>query len=153
MNSTEFNLRFIAARRAAIELDFNHLNKMQLDAAMTTRVLDPSTCERIVKLLGMTGSAHDGEVANAARLADRLLRASGMCWADVIVCAPCAEQPQQDDDQDHRGFWGELIDELYSLRHRLSARDRAFIESMARWSGPVTAKQKKWLSDIWRRRP
>ena len=37
MNNSEFKSRFIAAREAAIELDFKHLNETQLEAAMTTR--------------------------------------------------------------------------------------------------------------------
>lgn len=41
--------------------------------------------ERLIKLLGMIGSDHDGEALNAARLADKLLRDAGMTWADVIV--------------------------------------------------------------------
>ena len=39
---------------------------------------------RIAKLLGMCGSAHDGEVLNAARKADALVREHGTTWADVI---------------------------------------------------------------------
>jgi hypothetical protein len=40
---------------------------------------------RLVKLLGLTGSDHDGERANAAQLANRLVTGLGMTWADVIT--------------------------------------------------------------------
>jgi hypothetical protein len=40
---------------------------------------------RLVKLLGLTGSDHDGERANAAQLANRLVTGLGMTWADVIA--------------------------------------------------------------------
>jgi hypothetical protein len=39
---------------------------------------------RLAKLLGMVGSAHDGEALNAARLADQLVRARALQWADVL---------------------------------------------------------------------
>jgi len=39
---------------------------------------------RIVQLLGMMGSAHDGEVLNAARLAQRTLGELGLTWAEVV---------------------------------------------------------------------
>ncbi len=39
---------------------------------------------KLAKLLGMLGSAHDGEVVNAARKAHELLRNSGATWCEVI---------------------------------------------------------------------
>ena len=39
---------------------------------------------RIAKLLGMCGSAHDGEVLNAARKADALVREHGLTWPSII---------------------------------------------------------------------
>jgi hypothetical protein len=36
------------------------------------------------KLLGMMGSAHEGERANAAALADRMIRENGLTWNDVV---------------------------------------------------------------------
>src|SRR4051812_13622557 len=47
--------------------------------------LDPATADRVVKLLGMLGSDHPGEVANAGVAAHRLLKSVGLTWADVIV--------------------------------------------------------------------
>jgi hypothetical protein len=40
--------------------------------------------DRLRKLCGMFSSAHDGEIANAARMADRLVRAAGLAWGDVL---------------------------------------------------------------------
>jgi hypothetical protein len=51
---------------------------------VTTPQLDTDDRERLIRLLGMTGSDHDGEVSNAARLADRLVRSKGLRWGDVI---------------------------------------------------------------------
>ena len=43
--------------------------------------------ERLAKLLGMLGSDHQGERDAAGLAAHRLVKASGMVWADV-VCIP-----------------------------------------------------------------
>lgn len=42
--------------------------------------------DRLVKLLGMTGSSHAGEAGNAAQMAGRLLKEHNLTWDDVIVC-------------------------------------------------------------------
>jgi hypothetical protein len=40
--------------------------------------------ERLMKLIAMVGSDHDGEVINAARAADRLLRRHKRSWHDFL---------------------------------------------------------------------
>lgn len=40
---------------------------------------------RLAKLLGMLGSNFDGEVVNAARAADRLIKNAGETWESVII--------------------------------------------------------------------
>jgi len=45
-----------------------------------TAALDPRDAERLVKLCGLIGSAHDGEALNAARKAHELLRRNGATW-------------------------------------------------------------------------
>lgn len=46
--------------------------------------LDAATAERLAKLCGMFGSAHDGERSSAAALADKLVRSLGLTWQDII---------------------------------------------------------------------
>jgi hypothetical protein len=43
---------------------------------------------RLVKLLGMLGSDHDGEVLNAARHIEAMVRASGGDWDKLLSPAP-----------------------------------------------------------------
>ena len=50
--------------------------------------------DRLARLLGMLGSDFDGEVANAGRLADRLVRNAGLTWPDVL--APSLPPPDHD---------------------------------------------------------
>ena len=54
-------------------------------------ILHPATRQRLVRLCGMLGSEHDGERANAARLADRLIRETGLTWEGVIAAPPVAQ--------------------------------------------------------------
>lgn len=49
--------------------------------------------DRLVKLCGMLGSAHEGERAAAALKADQLLRSYGLRWADVIAVSVGAPDP------------------------------------------------------------
>ena len=50
---------------------------------------------RLAAILGMCGSVHAGERANAAEAADRLIRAAGMDWADFVASAQRAEVAEE----------------------------------------------------------
>ena len=39
---------------------------------------------RLAQVLGMLGSAHDGEIVNAARLAVRMLKEAGLTWPQLL---------------------------------------------------------------------
>jgi hypothetical protein len=47
--------------------------------------MDADKKKRLTQLLGMMGSAHDGEILNAARLAQRLIGGEGMTWDEVLA--------------------------------------------------------------------
>ena len=47
-------------------------------------VFDENAKVRLARLLGMLGSAHDGEIANAGRMAHRLVTACGVTW--LVSC-------------------------------------------------------------------
>lgn len=46
--------------------------------------MDLEKRRRLIALLGMIGSAHDGEILNAARLAQRLIGSEGLTWEEVL---------------------------------------------------------------------
>jgi hypothetical protein len=46
--------------------------------------LTPDLLDRLTKLLGMLGSAHDGERAVATRKAHELIRRHGLTWSEVL---------------------------------------------------------------------
>ena len=54
-------------------------------------ILLPDRRDRLIRLCGMLGSAHDGERANAARMADKLVREAGLTWHNVIATPPPAQ--------------------------------------------------------------
>jgi hypothetical protein len=47
--------------------------------------MDTASRERLMKLIAMVGSDHDGEVVNAARAADKLLRQNKTTWHDLLA--------------------------------------------------------------------
>ena len=49
-----------------------------------TSLLDTRAAERLARVCGMFGSTHDGERAAAAALADRLVRAHGLTWGQLL---------------------------------------------------------------------
>ena len=46
--------------------------------------LTPMKRAQLMRVLGMLGSAHPGERDNAARLAERIRRAAGLTWEQLI---------------------------------------------------------------------
>jgi hypothetical protein len=40
--------------------------------------------DKLAKVLGMLGSAHDGEIASAGRAANQMIRAAGTTWPDTL---------------------------------------------------------------------
>jgi len=53
---------------------------------------------RLIKLLGMLGSDHDGERASAALLATRMLKEAGLVWADLVIHTKADSDPRRDSD-------------------------------------------------------
>jgi hypothetical protein len=104
--------------------------------------LSSSIHSTLIKLLGMCGSDHAGERANAAQMADKLVRANGMTWADVIRVP--TEQHQARDWRDMRDY---CAAHFYSLRER----ERDFIDDLAVWRGRLSEKQAAWLIAIYTR--
>jgi len=112
--------------------------------------LDPSTLQRLIRLLGMLGSAHDGEVANAGRLADRLIRQHGVTWAQVVLPVLVKPAPPVDDDEPATpDQWRDLARTILDLwGDLLRERELHFVEQMTEWRGRPTEKQQAWLLNI-----
>jgi len=56
--------------------------------------MPPADRLRLVRLLGMTGSKHDGEALNAMRMANKMLGENKTTWAEVLdMPPPLAPEP------------------------------------------------------------
>jgi hypothetical protein len=53
---------------------------------------------RLTQIMGMTDSAGDGEALNAVRLANKMLKAEGKTWADVIRGPPLTVKTERAPD-------------------------------------------------------
>ena len=119
--------------------------------------LDPRSVERLVKLLGMLGSNHDGERAAAALKANALVREHGLVWSDVIPATPEPRSYQQE----HTGRWNNNATENQDWRTMrdycaqrsslLRSREQEFIDDIEDWRGALTEKQSAWLIAIYTR--
>jgi hypothetical protein len=103
-----------------------------------TRPLDPQDAEHLIKLLGMLGSKHDGEIAAAGRKAHEFVRRSGLTWGDVIYQPPTVR-------------WQSMAQTCQAQAHALSMRKRDFIRNISRLHRPPTDKQLAWLESIFAR--
>ena len=86
--------------------------------------LPPAFADRLIKLLGMIGSAHDGEALNAAKLANKLVREASLTWSDVIgknTPAPPGKTAMDPETV------ANAIAEIYESRIRLSSREISFL--------------------------
>jgi len=113
-----------------------------------TAVLDPISADRLAKLLGMLGSDHVGERAAAGAKADELVRRLGLSWFDIVVPKPVQTTvPRPSPDM----VWRRMALYADARQEQLTDREAEFIESMLRWRGEPTEKQKNWLMDIYAR--
>jgi hypothetical protein len=109
-----------------------------------TRALAPQEADKLTKILGLLGSAHDGERASAALKADALVRAAGLTWADVIATPIIADAPRIP-------AWAKMAAFCHERRHQLSSWDRDFVRSMLNWQGEPSEKQQDCLASIFAR--
>jgi len=82
--------------------------------------------DRLAKLLGMMGSAHDGKALNAARAADKLVRDAGLTWPDIIASSALPILPNSE----------------------LTAWEHDFLSSLRRQKYPPTPKQREVFDRI-----
>jgi len=77
-----------AQREAERRLREYETRGFRLHPATQLIAIDRESRDRLTKLLGMLGSSGDGEVVNAARMAEDLRRRLKLTWPDLIIaCA------------------------------------------------------------------
>src|SRR5947207_6671053 len=99
--------------------------------------------DRLAKLLGMMGSAHDGEVVAAARQAERLRADAGLTWPEILV--PRLPPPPQ---RQNVGTVAAAID--FVLEHEVVLTDweRGFVRDLRRFKYPLSPRQLEVLERL-----
>lgn len=104
--------------------------------------------ERLCKLLGMLGSAHDGEIAAAGRADDALVRRAGLTWA-AIIAPPQLPVPVSDiGDETSFASTREALEFCLRYQAGLTDWEISFCRSLWRQRKPATAKQVAVLQAI-----
>jgi hypothetical protein len=114
--------------------------------------VSPETRRRLVGVLGLLSSNHDGERAAAGLLATRILKAAALSWDDLIP-----EQPlvvRRHEPAYPPSSVGETFKADFSLCRRrldlLSAWERNFIDSVVHQTS-LSEKQKAILHKLFAR--
>ncbi len=117
--------------------------------------MDQHTLFKIAKMCGKFGSAHDGEILSAAKMAHKLVKETKLTWDDVLLKniqvsapppPPSGNEPISDKEKvsfclERMDFLRDKeIDFLESIRERLMLYGRE-----------LTEKQAKWLRNIYER--
>jgi hypothetical protein len=74
--------------------------------------------ERLAMILGMLGSAHNGEVVNAARLAVRMLKEAGLSWPELLDEGQVAIEAARtlfEENEALRAHVAELSDRIHDI--------------------------------------
>jgi hypothetical protein len=102
---------------------------------------------RLKSLLLLLSSDRDGDVVAAARAVGRTLKSAGGDWHDLTDLLTAASAPRHDDKNDWRA-----MREFCALHgDLLTLREWDFVNSLQRWRGTITAKQRNWLEAIYAR--
>ena len=119
-------------------------------------LLQPDYRDRLVKLLGMLGSDHDGERATAARMVEEHRRKCGLSWHEIVIPAPAEETRAPPGEQKARkprkpsapAWQAKAKDVMRSASATEWERNFA-LGLLARWHGRLTEKQALCLEKLW----
>jgi hypothetical protein len=108
------------------------------------------TTDKLAKMMRLIFSSDRPGLA-AVDATKRLMASNGVDhhWlADRITAIAHADgradrREDGDDRDDHSDIWF-----AFHRRHRLSPKERLSVENIASRPGPLTARQRQWLSDI-----
>jgi hypothetical protein len=92
--------------------------------------------DRLARVLGMLGSAHDGEVLAAARQAERRRIKAGLTWPEILH--PRLPAPRRQHDVE---TFADAIEFILDFEETLTPWERDFARSLRRQQTPVSTKQ------------
>ena len=106
--------------------------------------------EKLAAVLSMMGSQHDGEVLNAARLAEKIRRSAGLSWSDLLTGAPTTTDRPLPPPPSRQPQWREMLAECRRRPEALTDWERQFVASVAQ-RGSLSPRQLATLADIARK--
>jgi hypothetical protein len=105
--------------------------------------MNPLDRGKLARVLGMLGSAHDGEIAAAGRAANELVRGAGLTWPEVIEPPSALVQPYPDRaEEDYPLTIEDCLESSW-----LTPWERKFLGSI-RYRTRLTKKQIQVFEDI-----
>lgn len=111
--------------------------------------LSPEDRERLAKLMAMFSSTYDGEILNAAKAAERLVKNRGETWEAVLVQASRStrhEQPKPKYKPARTDFQDEIDACMEKVKY-LTPWEQSFLTSISeRWT--LSEKQRAILDRI-----
>jgi hypothetical protein len=102
--------------------------------------------DRIGRMVLMMSSTSPGEVFNAARVVDRVLRRCGRDWHDLVGWLRSGSRELTGTTA--RGDWLADVRHCWDYRDYLTEREQRFIESMLDWHAMPSTKQLAWINRI-----
>jgi len=93
--------------------------------------------EQLAKLLGMLGSAHDGEALAAAQQAEHLRAEAGLTWTQIIGPVLPPSRPQHQ----HIETVADAFEFVLDNEEELTDWEAAFARSIRRQRSPISTKQ------------
>ena len=103
--------------------------------------LSPAERRRLVNILGMMGSDHDGERAGAAALASRLVRDRGLTWDAVIPADGSTTTSSPSPGAADYAAWRAMLALCTWHRAALSEWEQGFVADLQCRRKPPTPKQ------------
>src|SRR5437868_14336476 len=100
--------------------------------------------DRLARVLGMLGSAHNGEVVAAARQAERLRADAGLTWREIVFAALPSPSPQRCGAM----TLGQAIQFVLDREDALTAWESDFARSIQRARYRLSSKQIELLQRL-----
>jgi hypothetical protein len=110
--------------------------------------LDAATAAKLVKVLNLLGSSHDGERASAALAAHRLLHTARLTWEQVIIGAVAPVPGPQPTDTEPPADTAGRARWAAARLHPSTDKERRFLASMSGWAGDLSERQVLWLDAL-----
>lgn len=109
--------------------------------------LPAATADRLAKLCGMFSSAHDGERATAAAMADRIIRAAGLTWPELLAPRPARPTTFEPQGGPSAGSWRAVVAFCRTRQDILTGWEVHFLANLVGCRRPST-KQLAFLQNI-----